>query len=222
MQCVEGIWLPDGDVHFAEALPTQPKIAGKATYQLKKYLRAMPFVPHKHVALDIGAHVGLWSRVMSFEFDIVYAYEPGFFNYKCALMNTDDLPNVTVRKYALGDREGAVDIARASRNSGNTAIAQRNEHGDEFAPMVIGDKLAHCVVGPVNFIKIDVEGYELPVVQGLRQTIVDHKPIVVIEQKPGNAERYGWDRFAAKKFLEGLGMRERWEIAGDYLMTWGD
>jgi hypothetical protein len=71
----------------------------------------------------------------------------------------------------------------------------------------------------VDFIKIDVEGYELPVVKGAVETITACKPNMVIEQK-GNDRFYGQDRAAALSFLMGLGMKQLDVISGDYILGW--
>ena len=48
--------------------------------------------------------------------------------------------------------------------------------------IVVGDEeLKKFNVDPVDLIKIDVEGYEIPVLQGLAQTLARHRPIVVFE-----------------------------------------
>jgi hypothetical protein len=72
----------------------------------------------------------------------------------------------------------------------------------------------------VDFLKIDVEGWEHEVVQGAEQTIRSHRPVVVIEQKPHQAERYGRGRYDALNVLRSWGMVQAVEIGGDHVMVW--
>ncbi|TIU67562.1 MAG: hypothetical protein E5W13_31365, partial [Mesorhizobium sp.] len=73
----------------------------------------------------------------------------------------------------------------------------------------------------IDFLKIDVEGFEKPILEGGEQTIRREKPVIIIEQKPnGNAERYGRDRFAALDLLKAWGGKVKWEIGGDFLVEW--
>lgn len=64
MKQVHGIWFPDGDEHFEKQLREAPVVYGAKTYQYKKYVKALAHVSRRMFALDIGGHVGLWSRVM--------------------------------------------------------------------------------------------------------------------------------------------------------------
>ena len=72
----------------------------------------------------------------------------------------------------------------------------------------------------VDFIKIDVEGVEIEVVTGARETIVANRPWMVIEQKGNDAKFYGQARNSATAFLAGLGMMVLADISGDHIMGW--
>ena len=68
----------------------------------------------------------------------------------------------------------------------------------------------------INFIKLDVEGYEEKILNGSKNTILKHKPTVVIEQNKGN--------FDAKKLIETWGYEcvsvfEENNKPHDYLFT---
>src|SRR5688572_32728595 len=78
MKKIKGIWLPDGDTHFAAHLEAGPEHDGAGTYQFAKIDMAMKMVPteRRGMALDIGGHVGLWSRVLASCFRGVIAFEP--------------------------------------------------------------------------------------------------------------------------------------------------
>lgn len=72
----------------------------------------------------------------------------------------------------------------------------------------------------VDFIKIDVEGWERKVVMGAEETIRRDKPVIVIEQL-GHEIRYGDAPFAALDILKSWGMVSlRPNMKGDYYMGW--
>jgi FkbM family methyltransferase len=227
MKQVAGIWLPDDDTHFADYLERSPRHAGAGTYQLKKIQMALRVMPQdrRGVAVDVGAHVGLWSRVLADNFERVVAFEPVPHIADCFQRNLDGSTNVTLRRLAVSHRAGEIWMTGASENTGNCAIARYPMQPDISVQATTLDQ--ECLGGGslegesrVGFIKIDVEGWEVEVLRGGEQMIRACHPIIVIEQKPDNAERYGFKRFAARRLLKSWGAKQLWEKSGDYCLGW--
>ena len=82
------------------------------------------------------------------------------------------------------------------------------------------DTLDSFELREVDLIKIDVEGWELPVVHGAVETLRKWRPIVVCEQKGNDELGYGHQPQAALHFLRSIGMAEKRVISGDYIMGW--
>jgi len=219
MRIVEGISLPLGDTHFAEHLAKGPAFEGKGTYQFSKIERALEVATRRGLALDVGAHIGLWSRVLAHSFARVIAFEPLPALHPHFRINTEDCPNVKLIECAVGAECGELDIVTVADNSGNGHVAPVGVSGACIAHVeaVTIDSLN---LHGVDFIKIDVEGFELPVVQGGARTIQRDRPVMVVEQKPNNAERYGRGQFAAVDLLKAWGYVVAWEKAGDFCLTW--
>lgn len=212
MKQVRGIWLPDGDVHLAEQvmLPGNPLIAGKGTYQSNKYLAALPYVNGRKHAVDVGANVGLWSRLMVMDFEKVTAIEPIKEHRDCFVKNVDGADLLPV---AVADKPGKLHIQIPSDHVMSAYIAEDGEEVD----VVTLDSLD---LGAVDFLKIDIEGYEYECLVGGEQTIRDTRPVIIIEQKPGHAERYGRGQWDAVSLLKDWGMKEVRVINGDHIMVW--
>ena len=230
---VGGIWLPEGEVHLAEMLTRHSKIGpvdGKATYQLHKLRAALALQPRdrRRTCLDIGAHVGLWSMHLVKEFLHVHAFEPVPAHADLFVHNVG--AGAALHRCAVGDGARTVSIEVPDETSGNGHVLapgaaprvpsvphpSRREvwHG---VPMVTIDGLAFETV---DFIKIDVEGYELPVVEGARETILRCRPNIVVEQK-GNETAYGDAKDAAVNYLIDLGMSPLCKpLSGDWIMGW--
>jgi hypothetical protein len=78
-------------------------------------------------------------------------------------------------------------------------------------------------LGPIDFIKIDVEGFELPVLKGGEETIKKWRPIICIEQNGSETKWRGAKKFEAVEFLLSLGMKlEKQLNYQDYLFVWKD
>lgn len=222
MQKVEGIYLPTSDTHFPEMIRKGKLVGGKGTYQLNKLEAALPYAKQKRLAIDVGAHVGLWTRVLAMHFKQVIAYEPVPEHASCLEMNTADLPHVVrVIDCALGANGCIASMETTVGNSGNAHIGT-NVHPDRVVPVRALDEVLNPDLHVlVDFIKIDVEGYEYEVVLGAREVIKRAKPVMVVEQKPGNAERYGIKTGGVLALLKSWGASIVWTKSGDYCLTWG-
>lgn len=219
-----GWWLPDQERHLqAWMLTVNMRFNGRLTYQRKKYLAALQWVKHRRVALDIGAHVGLWSWQMAPDFAQVIAYEPKASHRECFERNTADCWNVQLRTDALGDRNGISRIVnRTPDSSGDTGIDPdpASTLGEEVRIRRLDD--TDPPLDMVDLVKIDCEGFELFVVRGAAEMLKRCKPCVIVEQKPetGMADRYGTGVKDAVTFLQSLGAQPRTVLQGDHVMSW--
>lgn len=217
MKKVQGIYLPDTDTHFEAHLRKGEIFKGKGTYQYKKLAKSVNSMNRDRfgVALDIGAHCGLWARVLSHVFEKVIAFEPIESNFECLVKNTEENGNVTPYLCGLSNGDDALTFNSIPDNTGNSCVS-------ESGKTVACSRLDNFKYTGIDFIKIDVEGWELPVLQGAKETIKRSKPYVLIEQKPGNAEKYGFGQYDALDYLKSLGMVEQWCKAGDHFLSWKD
>lgn len=224
MQNVKGWWLPDGDEGFARIFDTKdglPLLDGMPTYQHRKYVAAkQQLSPTKRYhALDIGAHVGLWTRMLVKDFSYVTAFEPIPNFRECWELNMRGVKNCILQPCALGKDHGRVDLVVKRGSSGTTHIV--SEAGDDTvsAEMLTLDSF-RCV--NVDFIKIDCEGYEHFVIQGGEETIRRFKPVMVVEQKEGTRGRYGLPFQSGIELLQSWGATRGVEIGGDHVLYWKD
>lgn len=211
----QNIWLPDHEKHLPEWMNKAGEIVdGKGTYQYRKWMMCQPYIKDWRNAVDIGAHVGFWSMHMAKKFQHVAAFEPMLEHRECFALNVPD-SNVTVHTCALGADSGQVSLTTPSHSSGGTYVS-----GAGDIPMRILDSFG---MTDVDFIKIDVEGYEMKVLQGAVETIKRCKPCIIVEQKGhsdgGRRHISGNDPTPAVDFLRGLGAYLRTAKSGDYVMA---
>lgn len=221
MKKIAGIWLPDEDTHFERHLIEGELYGGKGSYQLTKITKALAQKEAWRVAYDIGAHVGLWSRVLARHCDQVCAFEPSRDLVRCLRKNLDGIENVQIFNCALGHITGIEVMHNHLENSGNTCILPSDFDYTSITCSIKMYRLDDMQdLPPPDLVKIDVEGYELRVLEGGEKTIRDARPVLVVEQKPGNAEKYGIGQFDAIKLLEAWGARQLWVKSGDYCYGW--
>lgn len=219
----EGWWLPDYEEDMLRnAVITEPTFKGRKTYQLYAVMSSLNYVRNFRHAVDVGAHVGLWSHVLSHLFDKVSAFEPVPYHAECFDANIPATlyPNVSLARCALGDFH-LNDVAMALKAPWSLKARVQTKHDDQL-PSVKVDvwKLDEFKLKDVDFIKLDCEGYEYFAVKGGEETIRRCKPFVVVEQKPLNTVRYGEGDTAAVELLTSWGAETVWAHGGDYFMRW--
>ena len=216
MQKFNKWWLPDGETHLIEWMKKVGyEVDGRLTYQYGKYQMAMPFVNDFAMAIDIGAHVGLWSYWMARDFTAIRAFEPMPDHIECWRLNMEERKNAILHTVALGQANGCVSLAtRTSGSSGDTGI---EDEGPVKAEMIPLDDMAYKRVG---FIKIDCEGYEHNVLLGAEKTLLESKPCVLVEQKGEMSQKYGIPQLEACRYLQSLGAELKLEVSGDYIYAW--
>lgn len=224
MKQIKDVWFPDEDEHFAEQLEKNPEFEGHGTYQWNKVARAIDTAEGpRTLALDVGGHVGLWSLVLARHFDRVAAFEPVRPLAECFRKNMEEhgCTHVKLFEAAVSDvKNGAVRVRNDNPgNSGNYFVEPIDPDVENVEGAVSTLRIDDLGFEP-EFVKIDVEGWELPVLRGAERTIKSCKPVVLVEQKPDNAERHGFERFAARDLLASWGARVLWDKSGDYCMGW--
>lgn len=212
---IDGIWYPDGETHLPQHMARRPRrVDGKPTYQYHKLEAALAHVRRWRSAVDVGAHVGLWSMHLARRFETLHAFEPVAAHRACFRRNVL-ARNVVLYGTALGAERGRVALAPAlSGHSGSTAVQPG------VAGKVALARLDDWGLEAVDFLKLDCEGYELFTLQGAEATLRRCHPVVIVEQKPGRAQRYGLGETEAVGFLQDLGAQLRQVIAGDYILSW--
>ena len=218
-----GWWLPDGEEHLQEYLTRRNQwINGRLQYQRSKFLEAMKWVVGpRRLAVDVGAHAGLWSMTLAEYFDNVVAFEPVQEHAACWQKNMEGIGNAVLFPIALGERAGTVRLKPMPGASMKIRVYAGIDDVVE-APIQRLDDLTVDSKAPIDFLKIDVEGYEYFVCRGGEQTLLRSKPVVIVEQKPatGMLENYGIRETEAVLYLESLGAKQRVEINGDYVLSW--
>lgn len=219
----QGIWLPAGEKHFPDWMTKNGEIVdGKGTYQIKKLRAALEHCKQFRVAIDVGAHVGLWSMQLAKSFQVVHAFEPVAAYRDCFVRNAAG-SRVRLHACALGAARGTVAMnipaLDGGLDTGGTHVGGPGEIPMYRFDDMIADGYEDLI--HVDFLKIDCEGYEHHVIEGARETLIRCRPCVIVEQKPHKlGPNFGIKGTPAVDLLRELGAEVRREISGDYIMAW--
>jgi FkbM family methyltransferase len=142
-------------------------------------------VQRRSNVLDIGANIGFYTSLLS---DLVgsagrvYAFEPEPINFKHLSAIAGDRQNVTLVPKAVSDRSEKLLIY----TSPNLNVDHRTYKvaNYELAIPVQAVSIDDYVGGrfPVNFIKMDIQGFELPALRGMERTVIANAAMVIFSE----------------------------------------
>jgi FkbM family methyltransferase len=87
---------------------------------------------------------------------------------------------VVVNKLALTDTTGDEIVIAAGASQGSTSIFGKSTGGDRVQTVTLDDYVVLCGLKRVDFIKMDIEGSEVPALRGAVQTIRHFRPKLAI------------------------------------------
>jgi len=131
---------------------------------------ALEYVKRWRVCLDIGSNIGQWTRPLTKKFDSVICFEPNPNFRQCFKRNITET-NVVLWPYGLSDRE------HRGQQDFNSTILNESE-GDIECRTLDSFGLTN-----VDLVKIDVDGFEVPLLEGARDTLTKNNAVVNIEMK---------------------------------------
>ena len=99
------------------------------SYEQEEFDEIIEHISERNTALDIGAHVGIWTRRLAEKFEHVYCFEPVPKHIECWYANVaDDYDNVDITDVALSDVEGtAIMKVPNVTNSGMASLVHEVE-----------------------------------------------------------------------------------------------
>jgi len=158
--------------------------------------------------VDIGANVGSYTILASAAIGAKgYCFEPVPSTYS-RLMTNIRLNNlgesVTSLNVALGNAKGEI-LFSSDQNSMNHVIADNEVAANKITVNV--STLDEEVKDTPFLIKMDVEGYETPALEGAKKTLANEELCAVIMELNGAGNRYGYDEDKILSMMSGFGFK---------------
>lgn len=202
MQLVDGWYIPNGDLplhHNAESVINHDK-------KLKD--KVLELTSKRKLMVDVGGNVGRWAWEYSSDFNNVIAFEPASYNIECFKKNLIHRSNVALHEFGLSNSEckGELEVV-VPEHLGSTRVI-KNDSG----PIVL-KTLDSLKIPCMDVLKIDVEGNELDVMEGGKQTIDRCSPLIVVERCVFNTGSEG--KRATHNWLTDMGYTRLYKITRD-------
>lgn len=152
-------------------------------------------------AIDCGAHKGYWTMEWADKIETIECFEPNTEILTLFKENTAHLKNINLYEHALGDKPGTVAMDYETHVGTYHIISEQGPHEIKT--------LDTYNFTDVDIIKIDVEGYEIPLLDGARETIMNNKPWIQIEANETGKKFYDRPKKQINDKLASFGMKRR-------------
>lgn len=145
------------------------------------------FINADDVCIDVGANIGSLTIPMATLAKQVYAFEAGPEIYGMLKSNliANDIQNVEALNVAVSNKKDTVYFHHNTGNVGGSYVtATKDEHVTASVDAIRFDTWAKQALQRLDFVKCDIEGFEVKFLKGAKQTFKKYKPKLLIEFNP--------------------------------------
>lgn len=199
------------------------------------------------VMLDIGAHVGYYSRRYAKVLGIngrIFAFEPHPRTFATLQHNVEKLPQIAAVQLALAEHEGTAELHDYLMMSASgslhydesmAALQKAQMQQSDIAPRIgqtftaqtftvrttpVDDFLAAQNIEQVDLVKMDIEGAEIRALRGMKRTIANSPNLVVVmEYNPQALKAFGHEPITALNEVQSFGFKKIEAIEVDGRLT---
>lgn len=192
MQCFENDWVGH---HIIKNNSWEPHIGAFLKHNISK----------DSIFVDVGSNYGCHSILTSPLCKQVYSFEPQkpFFDLQKSTIKLNNISNIQVYNVALGAS------IKKSLLSDTNYLAEEVNMGDAHLGTVGSEidviTLDSLGLEKVNFMKIDVQGYEKFVIEGSMETIMKSKTSIIVELEDWWLAGWDYSSYDLIKFLNEIG-----------------
>jgi len=194
------------------SLELQAPIRGSLFPQVEKYFKGNWIV-------DVGSNVGAFidCSLELYPDAKILAFEPVRLYYEFTIDKYKDLDNVFIENLALSDKNGTADIFVATDNIGwNTMVEEMIDDDNSKNVQVVKTTSFDLYLDYaglddviVDILKIDTEGYEFKVINGMKRFLQRQKPAILCEIGWGKNHPFWDEELAAFDYLFSLGYKTK-------------
>ena len=181
MYKVNELWWSPEPAHGFFSQRLEPKI--DVWYQQRYRYWIYNNIPRRRTMIDVGANIGIFARPSCEVFEQVICFEPVAKNFAALILNMADCANAILHPVGLSDALRRVKFELQTDKCG--CSRQVSEWGDDPAfenyecDLVPLDAYGYDAV---DWIKVDVEGFEMDVLRGAQDTIKKNRPWLLLER----------------------------------------
>lgn len=172
------------------------------------------YVPKDGVVIDVGAHAGQFAKLFAklAPQGHVYAFEPG--SYALSILTKvrvlRRLKNVSIHAVGLSDADAVASLSMPIKASGSmgfglSTLAGKASEGasleEKISLTTLDQFVADNKITRIDFIKADIEGWEMHMLLGAQQSLEKFRPVLMLEADDAWLLRAGHSRKGLLDFL---------------------
>ena len=154
------------------------------------------YIPKDACIIDVGAHAGQFTKMfLNIQPNAhIHAFEPASYTRSIlsCMKSLHRLNNVTIVPLGLGDKTSELTLNIPIKSSGSLGYGlshigeikedeKRLTYQETISIITLDDYIKDNNVERVDFIKADIEGWELRMLAGASKTLKKHKPVLFLE-----------------------------------------
>ncbi len=147
---------------------------------LKKYIKP------GNTIIDIGSNIGFYALILSElagEKGRVHCFEPDATNFKHLQKAAGHLKNITLNHKAIGPNTEKLKIYTSKELNVDHRTYKPEEYDEVIEIDAVNlDEYLTKVPGKVDFIKMDIQGFEMQAIKGMQKTLTENKDIKLISE----------------------------------------
>lgn len=137
--------------------------------------------------LDIGANIGFYTEVFSKltgPEGSVHAFEPEAANFKYLQQNCGQCKNAALINKAVSDKTGPIKIYLSKMLNVDHRTYPIDDYEDvmQIEGITIDDYLTSKNIGKIDFIKMDIQGFEMSALKGMEKTLKNNPSVKIITE----------------------------------------
>lgn len=141
--------------------------------------------------IDIGANLGYYTALASHcvgnqGLIIAFEPEPNFFKLLSKNISRNNLKNVKLFEMAIADKNGISELHLSDENKGHNSLISSEElkTSVNVKTTTLDKFLASQKIIKVDMMKMDIEGAEILAIEGMKNTLIKHMPLLFLEFSP--------------------------------------
>lgn len=179
-----------------------------------------PYIARDAVVFDVGAHAGQFARLFAgmAPQGQVWSFEPS--EYARSVMNLSSairrIPNITLVPFGLSDAPGELVLHTPVKKAGGLGFGAAHlgldtgerQNVEQVVKLTTMDAfVAEHDIKRLDFIKADIEGWEMHALCGGEQSLARFRPVLFLEVSDAHLVRAGKSAAALFEWLQARGYR---------------